>query len=351
MNQKSIFSTFFLLTLVIGLFSCSKSSTTSGSGGSSGSGSNVTTITDTITFVSTPNPNIFPLLLALADNPSLKVKIIPVAEGSDLTSKLSSGEADGMTSMSYIAAKQVTTGKVPDLQLFSVTYWSGFYEIADKSINNFNDLKGKHLIISGPVGNGKNGGPDIIFQAAMKRLGINPTTDFQLEYLPLADGTAKISNNQADAILLAEPAGTGLVLFNLMNQNKFKKAINLQAVFTGFTGWPLGQMPVGGLSFKSSILSNAAKKATFDLVKKAYDLKAAQIMNASLTDAKTIADKFNLLYASMLPQPIPAAIIVSAIKQGTLIFNNDKSVQTIKTELDMWVKELLGSSPGDTFYQ
>lgn len=349
MYRKIIFKALFLSALVFGLIACSKSTATLEPG--AGAGAGVTAITDTITFVSTPNPNIFPLLLALADNPSLKVKIIPVAEGSDLTAKLTSGEADGMTSMSYIAAKQVTTGKVPDLQLFSVTYWSGFYEIADKSINHFNDLKGKHLIISGPVGNGKNGGPDIIFQAAMKRLGINPATDFKLEYLPLAEGTAKISNNQADAILLAEPAGTGLVLFNLINQNKFKKAINLQAIFTGFSAWPVGQLPVGGLSFKSSILNNTAKKATFDLVKKAYELKAAQIMNANLTDAQTIADKFNALYAAMLPQPVPAPIIVAAVKQGTLIFNNDKSVQTIKTDLDRWIKELIGYSPGDNFYQ
>lgn len=309
------------------------------------------TTTDTISIVSTPNPNIFPLLLALADNPSLKVKIIPVAEGSDLTAKLISGDADGMTSMSYIAAKQVTTGKVPDLQIHSIVYWSGFYEIANNSVNNFNDLRGKKLIISGPVGNGQNGGPDIIFKAVMKRLALVPGVDFQLEYLPLAQGTDKINTGQADAILLAEPAGTGMVLFNMMNQNSLKKAVNLQSIFNNFTGWPLGQMPVGGLSFKSSVLNNAAKKTTFNLVKQAYELKAAQLMNGNISDMQKVADKFNALYGSMLPQPLPYLIIKRAIAEGSLVYRNDKPVQTIKSELDRWIVELLGSSPGNNFYQ
>ncbi|MDE3142830.1 MAG: ABC transporter substrate-binding protein [Bacteroidota bacterium] len=341
-----------LLVSFMVLSACSKTAVTAGStsANNSNNGNDSTVVTDTITIVSTPNPNIFPLLLALADNPSLKVKIIPVSDGSGLTSNLISGAADGMTSMSYIAAKQVTDNKVPDLQIRSVVYWSGFYEIAKPTVSSFNDLLGKHLIISGPVGNGKNGGPDIIFRAAMKRLNINPDTDFQLEYLPLADGVNKISNQQADAILLAEPAGTGLVLSNMMNMNRLSKAINLQSIFTGYTQWDANIMPVGGLSFKNSSLTGVGKKNTFDAMKTLYEQKAVQIMNGDINDAQKIADMFNALFGNVLPQTLPAQIIVTGVKTGSLVYKNNYSVPAIQSDLDKWIVELLGTSPGSNFY-
>lgn len=305
---------------------------------------------DTISIVSTPNPNLFPLLLAMADNPGLKVKIIPVGTYGEFRDKLVSGSADALVAMSYMAAKLVTTGAVPDLKLKSVGYWNGFYEITHSGISSFNDLKGKRLVISGPVGTGQNGGPDIIFQAAMKRVGLVPGTDFQISYVNLTDGTQQVAGGQQDAILLAEPAGTAFTVMGTMNGADLKKNISIQSIFSGFTQWPANQLPLGGLSVKNSVLQNSAKKITFDLVQQLYEQKAAQIMQGNLSDAMKMTDKLNTIYAGLLSQTFPAPAIVKAIKDNTLLYRNDKTVQSIKTDLDSWIKELLGSSPGDGFY-
>ncbi|HQT25472.1 MAG TPA: hypothetical protein PLK99_02590, partial [Burkholderiales bacterium] len=65
--------------------------------------------------VSTPNPNVFPLLLAMSENPGLPVTLVPVATGNDIVNAFSSGLGDALLSMTYAAAQDVVTGKVPRL--------------------------------------------------------------------------------------------------------------------------------------------------------------------------------------------------------------------------------------------
>ncbi len=187
---------------------------------------------DKLRIVATPNPNVFPLLVALAEDPTLPVEIVPVAGGPDMDSLFSSGHADGLLAMTYTIAEKVTSKKIPDLRLRYVGLWKGFNEVTYQQdhISNFGDLRGKGLIVAGPAGGGKNGGPDMIFQAALKRSGMS-LSDVKVCYLPvmqavklLKSRAALNSNAQCDAsmampasgISLVEPATTGLVMQGMM---------------------------------------------------------------------------------------------------------------------------------------
>lgn len=307
-------------------------------------------ILDSLTVVSTPNPNVFPLLLALAQDPDLPVRVVPVSGESGLTEALESGRADAMVSMTYVAAKQVVSGRVPDLQLHSVAYWSGFFEVAVPGIETFQDLKGKRLVISGPVGNGKGGGPDIIFQAAMKREGLVPGQDFHLEYLPLPEGIGRVTDGEADAILLAEPAATGLSLQSFMTGSQLRKSLNIQQVFTGFDSWESGQVPLGGLSARAGSLTDPGKLATFERLRNRYMESASRLMAGHPADAQAVTERFNVLFGDLLAQPVPASILVVAVARGGLVYRSDLSLGAVRSDLDRWIVELLGASPGEGFY-
>lgn len=84
--------------------------------------------------------------------------------------------------MSYAAAQDVVTGKIPQLQLVNVDFWL----VAPKpaKITQFSQLVNQGVLISGPTAGGKGGAPDPIFQATAKRAGLT-LDDFHLCYLPV----------------------------------------------------------------------------------------------------------------------------------------------------------------------
>jgi ABC-type nitrate/sulfonate/bicarbonate transport system substrate-binding protein len=167
---------------------------------------------DAIGVVSPPNPHVFPLLLALARDPDLPVRLLPIAESRDADTLLQSGEASAMLAMSYIAAKKRMTGAVPDLTLYSLNFWRGFFQVAGEDVRTFADLRGQRLVVSGPIGNGQGGGGDIIFQAAARRAGLDPAIDFDVTYMPLAEGSAAVARGEAAAITVPSPGSTGMVM-------------------------------------------------------------------------------------------------------------------------------------------
>lgn len=51
--------------------------------------------------VATPNPNVFPLLLALARQPALPAVLVPIADGAQIDSTFSAGQGDTLLAMTY----------------------------------------------------------------------------------------------------------------------------------------------------------------------------------------------------------------------------------------------------------
>ena len=326
---------------------------------------------DKLRIVATPNPNIFPLLLALDDDPNLPVEIIPVANGTDIDSVFSDGKADGLLAMTYTIAKKVTSGKIPDLKLLYVGLWKGFSEVTYQQdhVRNFNDLRGKGLIVAGPTGGGKNGGPDLIFQAALKRSGMT-LSDVSVCYLPVMEAAKLLksraplnSNTHCDAsmtmpasgISLVEPATTGMVMqgmLSLSDEQSMERAISFQSLFTGYSAWPHDQLPHGGFAILGSVLNNSEKAQMVDKVLAAYKKSSEEISSANAFRTMHIARVISngiQQYFQAYNLDLPATVVMAAIIKDKLLFRADAPA-SIQGDLNQFLTEVVGTEPPNSFY-
>ena len=370
-NRQGLTKRWLACGLSFGLAAC-------GSGGSGanspGASSPTTQATAPLRIVSTPNPSVFPLLLAMAQNPSLPVSLVPVATGSDIVASFSAGKGDGLLSMTYTAAQDVANGSIPNLQLVSVNYWSGFWMLAPKSANitDFSQLTGKGVLVSGPTSGGKGGGPDLIFQAAAKRAGYS-AANFNVCYLPVMEAAQMIlqqqpmSSNPAcnasftqppAAISLVEPSATGLVMDSVMSggaSGPIAKAINYQNLFTGYTAWPTNQLPHGGVSFLDTVLNDPARQQNVKTLLTAYRAAADAIM-AAKGNPQAMSQIANTLSAGIATYygpynlAIPASVISAALMSGDFVYRTDLTLPAIQTDLAAFLSELVGAAPPASFY-
>ncbi len=93
--------------------------------------------------------------------------------------------------------------KKEDIKILNVSIW-GILEIIsrDKNIKTIKDLKGQQIVV--PF---RNDMPDIVLQAIMKKAGLNPKKDFDIQYAPTPpDAMQMLILRRANNVLLAEPA-------------------------------------------------------------------------------------------------------------------------------------------------
>ncbi len=336
-----------------------------------------TTAVAALRLVATPNPNVFPLLLALARNPALPAKLVPIADGSEIDTQFAAGNGDALLAMTYTAAKKVISGKVPQLQLVQVNDWRGFWMIAPQSasVTQFSQLVGKGVLVSGPTSGGKGGGPDLIFQAALRRAG-QSIGDFKVCYLPVMQAAPMMaqqlpmnSNPACDpsfnfaptAISLVEPAATGLVMQTLLPTSSsanvpLARAIDIQSLFTGYTAWPQNQLPHGGVAVLSTVLDNPERLATTQVVLQAYSAAAAEIMAArsnpqALQQVAQIIAAGITTYYGAYGLSLPAPVIAAALAQQELVFRTDLPLAAIQGDLNAFLTEVVGSAPPASFYR
>lgn len=326
---------------------------------------------DKLRIAATPNPNIFPLLVALDADPTLPVEIIPVANGADIDLLFTNGKADGLLAMTYTIAQKVTSGKISDLKLLYVGLWKGFSEVTYQQdhVKNFNELRGKGLIVAGPTGGGKNGGPDLIFQAALKRSGM-ALSDVNVCYLPVMEATKLLksraplnSNAQCDAsmtmpasgISLVEPATTGMVMqgmLSLSGKQGMERAISFQSLFNGYSAWPQDQLPHGGFAILGSVLNNSEKAQMVDKVLAAYKKSSEEISSANTFRMIHIAGVISngiKQYFQAYNLDLPAMVVMAALVKGKLLFRADAPA-SIQGDLNHFLTEVVGTEPPNSFY-
>ncbi len=328
--------------------------------------------------VSTPNPNVFPLLVAMAETPDLPITLLPVSNASAIDTAFTADNAEGLLSMTYVAAKEVTQGTVPDLQLYAATFWRGFSELTltSESAASFQDLAGKNLLVSGPLGSGENSGPDILFQAALRRSGISTSsyTDtgnmrnfgiFDVFYVPMMQAVGDIinqtplnngaSSQPPSAAFLAEPAATGLILKSLTAGIPLKRAIDIQTLFTGYPRFPYGQLPLGGISVRAAVANDPSRAATVQRFVTAYLAASAELANAQRNPIEIaklsgiISAGITQYYGSM-GVSVPRMVVAAALVNGQLIYRSDLTLTQIQPDLNGWIHELLGTAPPASFY-
>lgn len=323
-----------------------------------------------IALVAAPTPNVFPLLLAMARHPELPVRLVPVkSTGTELDDEFDIGQADGMFGMTYTIAHKVAKGQLPDLKLRRVALWRGFFQMTPKAsgVRSYTDLKGQGLIVSGPLTGGRGGGPDFIFQAALRRAGVKPH-DFALCYLPVKDGLDLLgrqaplnshpgcdrsASQAARSMLLVEPASTGLAMKGWIPfvSTSLHKGIDIQTLFTGYAGWPTSQLPHGGWAVRQALLDDPVRRTQWQTVERALD-DATQ----ELADARHLGVLGRLRLASLLAGELerhygqwglslPTLVLARALGEGELVYRADLPVDKIQSELQRFLGEVLAGAP------
>lgn len=317
--------------------------------------------------VSPPNPHVFPLLLAMARDPDLPVRLLPIAESREADALLQSGEASAMLAMSYIAAKKRVTGAVPDLTLYSLNFWRGFFQVAGEDVRTFADLRGQRVVVSGPIGNGRGGGGDIIFQAAVRRAGLDPAADFDVAYMPFGEGSAAVARGEAAAITAPSPGSTGMVMRAELARRPMMAAmarlrgveagpsvplaahIDIQRVFTGFATFPEGQLPLGGMAVTERALADADVRAKLERVRSAYAEASVLLTQNGGAHAEDVAALFQHYYAPLGAGGPPAMLLARSIEVGDLVYRGDMAPGDVRQDLIAWLAELNGQAPDPGF--
>ena len=312
-----------------------------------------------IGIVTTPNPHVFPFLLAMILEPDLPVRLLPIAEAADADSRFAAGEADAMLAMTYMGARKRMSGAIPDLRLHTVTTWRGFFEVTGEGVRSFADLRGKTVVVSGPLGSGRGGGGDVIFQAAARRQGVDPSRDLAVEYLPASQGVERVASGQVAGITLPSPGNTGLVMRSRMAQKPvggammrmlgrsgpsvpLASSIDFQQIFSGFGSFPAGQLPIGGLHVSERSLAREDKRAKMERIAQAYRRAAGRLAADPSRHAGQIVEAFEGHFKALGSATPPATLISRSIEAGDLVYRGDIPVDAVREDLSAWLDEVIG---------
>ena len=224
---------------------------------------------------------------------------------------------------------------------------------------DFADLRGKTVIVSGPIGSGKDGGGDIIFQAAARRQGIVPGRDLQVKYLPVKQGADLVAAGRAAGITIPSPGNTGMVMRSQMAQKPvahaimrlrgkgdmdvpLTSAIDFQRIFSGFASFPDGQLPLGGLHVSERALASPAKRAKIDRIARGYADAVTAFMADPGRHADMIASAYDLHFGAIGGGAPPATLLSRSVEAGDLVYRRDITVGAVRADLTAWLGELLG---------
>jgi len=317
----------------------------------------------TLGIASAANPHVFPLLLAMSFDPALPVRLIPIRESVDAEPLFRRGEAGAMLAMTYAGARKQASGAIPDLRLHSVTTWRGFFEVVPEGVRDFRDLRGKTVIVSGPMVSGRNGGGDIIFQAAARRQGVVPGRDLEVEYMPAWQGVARVAAGKASGITIPSPGSTGMIMRSRMG-GRFGTvgasgdtsaspvrlgSIDFQRIFKGFSSFPGGQLPLGGLHASDRVMSSVSGGAGLDRVAQAYARAVDALMRHPERHASAIVEAYERHFRPLGAKAPPAMLLSRSIAAGDLIYRSDITLAAIKSDLAAWLGELVGKMPDPAF--
>ncbi|HFS85502.1 MAG TPA: hypothetical protein ENK72_02670 [Epsilonproteobacteria bacterium] len=317
--------------------------------------------------VSTPNPSLFPLLIAMSENPTLNASLVPVSGSSTINSAFQNGKGDALLSMTFVAAKKSNDASIEAMHLHSVNFWSGFHTLThqEDNISSMDDLVGKNYMISGPVGTGENGGPDIFFQAAMRAVG-KSATNFTMYYQSLNEGYQTFGNKtvmddgeKVSGYHMVEPAASGIIMNGMMGSYSAVRSVDMQALINdveGYTAWSNNELPLGGFSIAARVDNNSSYDATVSSVLTAYN-NAAQALMAAKGSLRKLQQYGSVIsngiarYYGDYNVSIPVPVIVAAIRNGKLVYKDNVPMESIKSELDTFLEFVIEDEVAEEFYR
>lgn len=320
-----------------------------------------------IVVAATPNPNVFPLLLAMRRQPALPVRLIAVGDGAGLDGAFAAQRADAVVALTPTIASRVASGALPPLRLTDIALWRGatVMVMGDVPARTLGDLKGRGFIVSGPTSGGRGGGADLLLRAALARQGLRPD-DLKLCYIAVRAGADWLLRRRplgehpncepekdvaADAMLLVEPAAAALALLSrLPSKPKVDARLPLEPAFGAYRSWAAGELPLGGLAVRTSTLADAARAPALRAVREAYAAAIDEINAARESTfarwllAREIAASFERHFASFGLE-LPALAFAGALGDGRLRYRRDVPVDAVRDDLSRWLAEVLGREP------
>lgn len=303
--------------------------------------------TDSLKLVSAANPHVFPLMLAVALEPDLPLSFTPIKESAEIDAMFRNGEADAFLGMTYIGAKKQQALADLGLRLVSINTWRGFFKVVPQEIRGFAELRGRKVIVSGPMGSGRNGGGDIIFQAAARRANLEPGRDLEVEYMPAKAGIAQVAAGQAAGITIPSPGSTGMVMRSAMGaaggRNFALSAIDMQTMFTGFRSFARGQLPIGGLHTSEQVLQTPSRRTALLRVRGAYERACDALMREPERLAPMAIEQYGAHFAVIGASTPPPMLLVHAIRAGDLVYRTGVAAASIRADVSAFLDELLGS--------
>ncbi len=200
-----------------------------------------------------------------------------------LRTMIAKGDVDFISLPSNVAAIFYNKG-VP-LRLARVSIWGVFYLISNTpSVTRLVQLKGKRILV--PF---RGDQPDLIFQAVCRAQGLDPFTDFTIQYVssPL-DITMSLLAGKVDHALMIEPAAAMAIMKAKGKGLDFKRVIDFQKEYEKAMGTNSKGLPNAGIAVLPAIKDNTA---VVDAFLTAYD-QSVQWTNEHPKDASELAAKY-----------------------------------------------------------
>ena len=199
---------------------------------------------DTARLVGTIGPLSIPLaymiehnsLSSVADKTTLDIWANPT----QLQAIVAGGQGDFISLPTNSAAMFYNKGI--SLQLLDASVWNILYVVTpDTSIKSVVDLKGKRVVVpyQGAV-------PDALFQAVLKRQGLDPAKDIDIFYAPdPVQASQFLISGQEKYSLLSEPSATSVILKAQSSGKTLVRAANMQTEWRKATG-STSSTPIAG---------------------------------------------------------------------------------------------------------
>lgn len=203
----------------------------------------------------------------------------------------------------------------------------------DKSISSIKDLAGKTVFVSG-----QGATPDFVLRYILKKNGLTPGKDVNLEYRSEhSELAAQVISENVSIAVLPEP----FVSQVLTKNSKIMVSLDLTNEWNKITNDSV--LTMGSIVVRKDFLKN--KKEDFDKFLKNYQ-KSVEYVSENTENAAELADKFGIMQKEIAIKALPKCNVV-------FISGNEMQQKTenfLKILYDFEPKSIGGKIPDEDFY-
>ena len=203
----------------------------------------------------------------------------------------------------------------------------------DKSISSIRDLAGKTVFVSG-----QGATPDFVLRYILKKNGLTPGKDVNLEYKSEhSELAAQVISENVSIAVLPEP----FVSQVLTKNSKIRVSLDLTNEWNKITNDSV--LTMGSIVVRKDFLKN--KKEDFDKFLKNYQ-KSVEYVSENTENAAELADKFGIMQKEIAIKALPKCNVV-------FISGNEMQQKTenfLKILYDFEPKSIGGKIPDEDFY-